>query len=628
MKYRTQPLETERMPPGIPHIIGNEAAERFSFYGMKGILTVFFVHYLYLMDGSGGTPMEKAKAAEMYHQFNTAFYLTPILGAILADVFFGKYRVIMFLSLVYCGGHAALALMGEYGNSQYWLFTGLVMIALGAGGIKPCVSAHVGDQFGEKNSRLLSKIFNWFYFSINLGAFVSTLLTPWLLEWYGPHWAFGVPGVLMAIATFVFWLGRKRFTHVPAGGVGFLKEAFSRDGVMAMLKLAPVYLFVAVFWALFDQSSSTWIFQAENMDRRFLGFEWLPSQIHSLNSVFVLTFIPLFSLLIYPAVEKFWPLSPLRKMGIGFVLMSGAFVLVSVVQMWIDAGQRPSIAWQVGAFALLTAAEIMISIVALEFAYTQAPRKMKSFIMCFYLVAVAAGNFFVAEVNRWIQVPSAAEERLAEHLKKMPEGWENDARTAVLPGYDPKDADEYFIRRLDKGAGRPLEVPGQERLDEAAERIMAAAEKSGNTFPSKADGNKLIEDLKDYWGRPLKYLTVSSTSARVWSAGGDGEWNTKWDVGVLIKRAEVDEGKKSSWLDGLKPEKPWLERRKNELAWVEKKGDEGERLFSTEVFSGGQVKLEGATYFWFFSGLMAATAVLFVPFAMLYKPKSYLQDEG
>ncbi|MBC7980447.1 MAG: MFS transporter, partial [Armatimonadetes bacterium] len=203
MQYRTKPVEMEGMPPGIPHIIGNEAAERFSFYGMKAILAVFLTQYLHLMDGPFGTAMDEARSTEMVHLFNGAFYLTPVVGAILADALFGKYRIIIWLSLVYCAGHAALALMGKFGNSEGWMISGLILIALGAGGIKPCVSAHVGDQFGQRNARLLHRIFNWFYFSINLGAFASMLLTPWLLEWYGPHWAFGVPGVLMAIATLV-----------------------------------------------------------------------------------------------------------------------------------------------------------------------------------------------------------------------------------------------------------------------------------------------------------------------------------------------------------------------------------------------------------------------------------------
>ena len=204
-----------------------------------------------------------------------------------------------------------------FGSSPAWLMMGLALIAVGSGGIKPCVSAHVGDQFGARNAHLLSRVFNWFYFSINIGAFVSMLLTPWLLEWYGPHWAFGVPGVLMALATLVFWLGRNRFIHVPAGGMRFVRELVHGGGIRAMLKLVPLYLFVAMFWALFDQTGSTWIFQSQDMDRRFLGFEWLPSQIQSLNSVFVLAFIPVFAYGVYPMVDRVWKLTPLRKIGAG-----------------------------------------------------------------------------------------------------------------------------------------------------------------------------------------------------------------------------------------------------------------------------------------------------------------------
>jgi POT family proton-dependent oligopeptide transporter len=263
---------------------------------------------------------------------------------------------------------------GLFGYSPAWMMVGLGLIALGSGGIKPCVSAHVGDQFGSRNAHLLPRIFNWFYFSINIGAFVSMLLTPWLLEWHGPHWAFGVPGVLMALATLIFWMGRHRFIHVPPGGMRFVREFFSRAGLGAMLKLLPLYLFVAMFWALFDQTGSTWIFQSQDMDRRFLGFEWLPSQIQSLNSVFVLTFIPLFAYFLYPMGDRVWKLTPLRKIGIGLFLMVGSFALVALIQQWIDGGARPNISWPILAFALLRAAEVMVAMVALESAYPQAPK--------------------------------------------------------------------------------------------------------------------------------------------------------------------------------------------------------------------------------------------------------------
>ncbi|MEE2751784.1 MAG: MFS transporter, partial [Myxococcota bacterium] len=191
-QYLSAPVSSTEMPKGIPYIVTNEAAERFSFYGMKGILIIFMTKYL--MDSGGNADfMSDDEAKGYYHLFTSAVYFTPLLGAIIADAFLGKYKTILMLSLVYCAGHLALAL----DETRMGLAIGLALISLGSGGIKPCVSAHVGDQFGKSNSHLLEKVFGWFYFSINLGAFASTLLTPWLLAKYGPHVAFGVPGILM-----------------------------------------------------------------------------------------------------------------------------------------------------------------------------------------------------------------------------------------------------------------------------------------------------------------------------------------------------------------------------------------------------------------------------------------------
>src|SRR2546422_10964968 len=121
-----------------------------------------------------------------------------------------KSRHILFLYIVYCFGPHAFAL----GHTRLRLTLGLGLIALGAGGIKPCVSANVGDQFGASNQHLLTRVFSWFYFSINFGSAFSTILIPELLQRCGPALAFGTPGIFMFIATVVFWLGRKRFVHI------------------------------------------------------------------------------------------------------------------------------------------------------------------------------------------------------------------------------------------------------------------------------------------------------------------------------------------------------------------------------------------------------------------------------
>ena len=403
-KYLTSPRATKDMPLGIPYIIGNELAERFSFYGMKCILIIFMTKYL--MDANHAlSPMGKEEATYWYHLFTSAVYFTPIFGAILSDWFLGKYKTILILSIVYCLGHLALAL----DETRLGLSIGLSLIAIGSGGIKPCVSAHVGDQFGKSNAFLLEKVFRWFYLSINLGAFIATLLTPILLEKYGPRIAFGLPGLLMFIATALFWMGRKVFIHIPPGGNEFINQSFSKEGIYAILRLSIIYLFIAVFWALFDQTGSTWILQSENMNRQWLGFTWLPSQIQAINPIMILIFAPLFSYFVYPFVNKYIKqVTPLGKISAGLFLAVPSFIIIALVQTWIDNGQTPNIYWHLIAYAILTASEVLVSITCLEFSYTQAPNSMKSLIMGFFMLSISLGNIFTAAVNYFIVNPDGS----------------------------------------------------------------------------------------------------------------------------------------------------------------------------------------------------------------------------
>lgn len=452
--YRETPELTKRMPGGIPYIIGNELAERFSFYGMKGILVIFMTKHL--LDRAGDPAFMGEDAAKaVYHYFTAAAYFFPLLGALLADIVLGKYKTIIILSLGYCLGHASLALMdvGIFTGSwdmKPFLFGGLILIAVGAGGVKPCVSAHVGDQFGAENKNLITRIFRWFYFSINVGAATSTILTPVLLKEYGPWAAFGLPGILMAIALFVFWLGRNKFVHIPPSGwQKFKEETFSPEGKRALLNLAPIFLiFVPMFWALFDQTGSAWVLQADKMNRSVMGYELLPSQIQAANPFLILILIPFFSLVLYPLLGKFMKVTPLRVVAIGLFVTVAAFAISAFIEMRVTASApaaaealwsalgttgsfdsnglekalqeaakvklddkiiasclsgMPVIAWQILAYVVITSAEVMVSITTLEFAYTQAPKKMKSFIMGVYFLGISLGNLFTAAVNTFIR---------------------------------------------------------------------------------------------------------------------------------------------------------------------------------------------------------------------------------
>lgn len=399
-RYRRFPLPVSTLPPGLAYIVGNEAAERFSYYGMRAVLVVFMTQHLTDTAGLPDT-MSATEAQAYFHLFVSATYITPLLGAALADGLLGKYRTIILLSLLYCLGHFALAL----DDTRTGLLIGQTLIAVGAGGIKPCVSAHLGDQFNPRNRGLLQRVYGWFYLAINFGAATSMLLTPWLLAQCGTTVAFAVPGVLMALATLIFWLGRWRYAHIPPAGLRRIRDSVSGDSAPRLGQLALIYLFVAVFWALFDQTGSSWVVQAQQMDREIGGVEVLPSQIQAANPVLILLLVPCFNRFLYPRLHRVIALTAIRKIALGMTLTVLAFGLTAWIQGRIDAGNAPSIAWQLLAYVLLTSAEVMVSITALEFTYTQAPLPMKSLVMAFYMASVALGNVFTSVVNFLILTP-------------------------------------------------------------------------------------------------------------------------------------------------------------------------------------------------------------------------------
>lgn len=210
------------LPPQTKYIVGNEACERFSFYGMRSILTLYMVNVL---------AMSESEAMEVGHLFNACIYILPLLGAWVADRFLGRYRTILYVSLFYCLGHGVLAtadLTDSIEMRRLILLSGLAIIALGAGGIKPCVSAFVGDQVGGFDSKTMTRVYAAFYWSINFGSFFSFLIIPWVHKHWGYSWAFAIPGIFMALATFIFWCGRKKYKHKAPAQPNFLPALFAR----------------------------------------------------------------------------------------------------------------------------------------------------------------------------------------------------------------------------------------------------------------------------------------------------------------------------------------------------------------------------------------------------------------
>lgn len=670
--YRSAPTATDKMPGGIPYIVSNEAAERFSFYGMKGILIIFMTKY---MLDSGGNPdlLAAAEARTWYHAFTSAVYFFPLIGAIIADAFLGKYKTILTLSVVYCLGHFALAM----DETRLGLSIGLMLIAIGSGGIKPCVSAHVGDQFGKSNSHLLEKVFGWFYFSINLGAFASTLLTPWLLANYGPQLAFGVPGLLMLIATIFFWMGRNKFIHIPAGGSSFLRETFSKAGIGSIAKLFIIYAFVAMFWALFDQTGSAWVLQADKSDLMFLGHEWLPSQIQAVNPIMIMVFIPIFNYIVYPLLNKVFPLTPLRKIGIGFFVTVPAFLLPAWIETQIQAGDFPNIGWQLLAYAIITAAEVFVSITALEFSYTQAPKKMKSLVMAFFLLSVSLGNVFTGAVNFFIQTDAPA--------------FEPDVRGSYLVQLAVSDGQETLTSQhsvevlpADPNAEKainPLFKPIVDLL--TGKRIQGDPDAVKEVRPPTADAGKMFavkpgEDVRVYgtgdkgdakgdhayrWTVKAQPdgadVTLDTPGARspMFTPTIQGTYEVEFayvvgnqeatavvpvvvttsnlapivsaDVPAEVNLSLPGQDAAQVSLDAVATYDPNGDALTYEWSVIEAPSGSlvGRGSVENPDQAGASTKLDDVQYYLFFAMMMLITSILFIPVARAYKEKTYIQDE-
>lgn len=412
--------QSDRFPPQIKYIVGNEACERFSYYGMLGILQT------YLATRMG---MSAEHATIRLHLFGTAVYFLPLLGGWLADRWIGRYWTILSISLFYCLGHGTLAL---FEGNLTALYVGLALIAIGAGGIKPCVSAFVGDQFGPNQDRALTRVYAWFYWSINLGAAAAFLIIPWVHTSFGYSWAFGIPGIFMALATVVFWMGTKHYVRKPPAaklekrpgffdvafyacthqnerkpGQKFLDVARARyseaevEGAKAVIGILGVFITVPVFWALFNQVDSTWVTQGNKMTP-FYVFDYKVDgeRMQAAGSILVMIWVPILTYIVYPSLERLGILpTALRRMSAGMVLGAVSFVISGALQWYMDRGTTLNVAWQLVPYIVLEAGEVTLSATALEFAFSQAPPAMKSIITSFWLMTIAGGHFLVAVVT-------------------------------------------------------------------------------------------------------------------------------------------------------------------------------------------------------------------------------------
>ncbi|KAM9334134.1 solute carrier family 15 member 1b [Symphorus nematophorus] len=371
-------------PISIFFIVVNEFCERFSYYGMRAVLVLYLKYFLRWDDDFATT---------IYHAFVALCYLTPILGAIVADSWLGKFKTIVYLSIVYTVGQIVLAVSaihditdtdkdGTPDNMSFHValsMLGLILIALGTGGIKPCVAAFGGDQFEDHQEKQRSTFFSIFYLSINAGSLLSTVITPILkAQECGIHsqqqcypLAFGVPAALMLVALIVFIVGsgmynktapqgnimvkvckcvwfaiNNRFRHRSSAypkrdhWMDWADEKYDKlliAQVKMVLKVLFLYIPLPMFWALFDQQGSRWTLQATTLDGNFGFLIVQPEQMQTVNPILILVLVPIMDSLIYPLFAKCkLNFSPLKRMTVGMFLAALAFIAAGLVQLQVD----------------------------------------------------------------------------------------------------------------------------------------------------------------------------------------------------------------------------------------------------------------------------------------------------
>ncbi|MEC7751451.1 MAG: hypothetical protein VX405_08105 [Myxococcota bacterium] len=445
--------------------------------------------------------------------------------------------------------------------------------------------------------------------------------------------------------------------------MSFVRQVFSKEGIFSLGKLFVIYAFVAMFWALFDQTGSAWVLQAEQMDRRFLGFEWLSSQIQAVNPIMIMVFIPIFGFWIYPAIDRVFKLTPIRKIGIGLFLTVPAFLIPAWIETRIAAGEVVNIGWQLFAYVIITAAEVFVSITCLEFSYTQAPKKMKSVIMACFLMSVSLGNVFVGAVNHFIQNPQ--------------------------PGFTPTKPGRYVVELRVADAKAPVYT---QQIIQAVKPLTASQKKAKAEREAKAR-KKAAQEAK------AKPPTVELGHARAVEPGG------QVNVFAQVDDGDAKGGRRYAWELILKPEGSQASLSHSDRRYVELVTDRpgayrlsmtftvGEGAEAKEVnatldvvattedlkpiavagtgvatldkffkldasasydLAGDELsyqwklieqprgsdvrlvgddqptqtaKISGTEYYLFFALMMFLTALLFVPYAYVYKPRTYIQDE-
>ena len=428
-------------PEGLRTLYFTELWERFSYYGMRALLTLFMVAPI----ADGGLGFATANATRIYGNYTMAVYMLAILGGFIADRIIGAKRAVLTGGWIIAAGHYALAL-----PSQPTFYLGLILIVLGTGLFKPNISALVGALYSKDDTRRDAG-FSLFYMGINIGAFISPLVTGFLAQsatfkgWlanagfdpaYSWHWGFAAAGVGMTLAMLLFargsaglkdpgvrdtvldsefwknavtvtlatlalltiallsdsegflWL-RWTFIILPLAAIGYFLFQGGEDN-NRLAAIGVLFIASMIFFAIFEQmGSSASLFADQLTDNRAFGYAFPSSWYQAINPIFVILLAPVFALAWMRLADQ-QPSAPV-KFAAGLTCVAASFVLMVPAAQLASAG-KVSPLWLIGLFFLQTVGELFLSPVGLSTMTKLAPPRLSGLVLGVWFLAAAFGN--------------------------------------------------------------------------------------------------------------------------------------------------------------------------------------------------------------------------------------------
>ncbi len=380
-------------PKGLFILFFTEMWERFSYYGMRAILVLYLVQKT--TDANPGLGWTNTEALALYGWYTMLVYLASIPGGWIADKYLGQKKSVLYGGILLVAGHTILAV-----EAMWAFYTGLALIILGVGMLKPNISTMVGGLYPKGDIRR-DKGFTIFYIGINLGAFLSSLIVGYVGEVHGWHYGFGLAGIGMALGLFQYLYGQKYLKNV-GDFIGVskdpeeqaaLKRPLTKIEKDRLVVLFISFLLVIVFWGAFEQAGGLMnIYAKEKTDRVLLGFEIPASTFQSLNAFFII--------ILGTVVAAFWANRKLKgkrassifKMIIGLIVMGLGFFFMSAASKQFEANGSSAMYWLVLAYLFHTIGELSLSPVALSFITKLAPLKYASIMMGIYFATTGLGN--------------------------------------------------------------------------------------------------------------------------------------------------------------------------------------------------------------------------------------------